>query len=126
MSTIIRSDQLNWRPDGDGFAICLERRTSAILHVVPDKTYAGMWRVKFPDGSLSDMANLTRAKDAGRAHALAILHSKLRHQETPSGGAYVRQGRRRPSSPTERMFNAKSACAAGGKSALAPPDGGKP
>jgi hypothetical protein len=120
MSTIIRSDQLNWRPDGDGFAICLERRTSAILHVVPDKTYAGMWRVKFPDGSLSDMANLTRAKDAGRAHALAILHSKLRHQETPSGGAYVR------SSPTERMFNAKSACAAGGKSALAPPDGGKP
>ena len=26
--------------------------------------YAGMWRVVLPDGSLSDMANLTRAKDA--------------------------------------------------------------
>ena len=35
-----------------------------IFRVVPDAVYAGMWRVVLPDGSLSDMANLTRAKDA--------------------------------------------------------------
>lgn len=29
-----------------------------------DATYPNMWRVRWPDGRLSDMVNLTRAKDA--------------------------------------------------------------
>ena len=38
--------------------------------VVPDAKYPGvMWRVQSPDGSLSDMVNLTRAKDAAIAYA---------------------------------------------------------
>ena len=32
--------------------------------VVPDAARPGMWRVRWPDGRLSDMTNLTRAKDA--------------------------------------------------------------
>jgi hypothetical protein len=32
--------------------------------VVPDSAHPGMWRVRWPDGRLSDMTNLTRAKDA--------------------------------------------------------------
>jgi hypothetical protein len=32
--------------------------------VVPDAAHPGMWRVQWPDGRLSDMTNLTRAKDA--------------------------------------------------------------
>jgi hypothetical protein len=32
--------------------------------VLPDATHTGMWRVQWPDGRLSDMTNLTRAKDA--------------------------------------------------------------
>jgi hypothetical protein len=35
-----------------------------IFRLVPDAVYAGMWRVVLPDGSFSDMANLTRAMDA--------------------------------------------------------------
>ena len=31
---------------------------------VPDAAHPGMWRVRWPDGRLSDMTNLTRAKDA--------------------------------------------------------------
>jgi len=34
--------------------------------IVPDAVYPGMYRVRRPDGSLSDMVNLTRAKDAAR------------------------------------------------------------
>jgi hypothetical protein len=30
----------------------------------PDAIYPGMWRVRWPDGRLSDMVNLSRAKDA--------------------------------------------------------------
>jgi hypothetical protein len=32
--------------------------------IVPDKHYPGMYRLRLPDGSLSDIVNLTRAKDA--------------------------------------------------------------
>ena len=35
--------------------------------IVPDEKYPGMWRIVRPDGSLSDMANRTRAKDACEA-----------------------------------------------------------
>jgi hypothetical protein len=34
--------------------------------IVPDATYPGMYRLVLADGSLSDMVNLTRAKDALR------------------------------------------------------------
>ena len=32
--------------------------------VVPDAAHPDMWRVRWPDGRLSDIANLTRVKDA--------------------------------------------------------------
>jgi hypothetical protein len=38
--------------------------------IVPDERYPGMYRLRLPDGSLSDVVNLTRAKDA-----LAAVHA---------------------------------------------------
>jgi hypothetical protein len=35
--------------------------------IVADVKWPGLYRLRFPDGSLSDMANLTRVKDALRA-----------------------------------------------------------
>jgi hypothetical protein len=32
--------------------------------LVPEAVHPGMWRVRWPDGRLSDITNLTRAKDA--------------------------------------------------------------
>jgi hypothetical protein len=89
--SVISSRQLNWRLNGEGFALHFERRLTALLHVVQDDAYAGMWRVRFADGSLSDMANLTRAKDAGRAHGLAALNRKLDCQETAKPASPIRQ-----------------------------------
>jgi hypothetical protein len=40
-----------------------------VAEVIPDKAWPGMWRVRTPDGWLSDMANLSRAKDAAMAIA---------------------------------------------------------
>jgi hypothetical protein len=34
------------------------------LKVVPDAKWSGMWRVQYREGALSDMVNLSRAKDA--------------------------------------------------------------
>ena len=50
--------------------------------VVPDDKYPNvMWRVKSSDGSLSEMVNRTRAKDA----ALSMLDRDLRDAETGPG-----------------------------------------
>src|SRR5262245_40384758 len=82
------SNRLRWSANNDGFALFYGRSAKPLLHVVPDKTYAGMWRVKYRDGSLSDMANLTRAKDAGRANALTILHGKSERSISAAEGGY--------------------------------------
>jgi hypothetical protein len=56
-------------PDGDGLKCCKPDRTTALARIVPDKKYSNMWRVVYPDGRLSDMVNLTRAKDVARGIA---------------------------------------------------------
>ena len=42
--------------------------------VVLDNRYAGMYRVRLPDGRVTDIVNLSRAKDAAIALALANLN----------------------------------------------------
>jgi hypothetical protein len=73
--------------------------------VVPDDEWPAMWRVRTPDGRLSDMVNLARARDAAVAHAhlggddVASWHTR----ETPLEAATPRQTARpywRP--PNER------------------------
>jgi hypothetical protein len=46
------------------------------LAIVPDATWPGLWRVKMPDGLLTDMVNLTRAKDAAVSLGRAINRSE--------------------------------------------------
>ncbi len=57
-----------------------------ILSIEPDTTYPDMWRIRFPDGKLSDMANRTWAKDG----ALSVARQHLERQETASEVVYVR------------------------------------
>jgi hypothetical protein len=79
------SRRLNWRADRGGFALHFERRTKVPVSVVPDTTYAGMWRVRWPDGRLSDMTNLTRAKDAV-ACLMETEERRQRGRHSPSEG----------------------------------------
>jgi hypothetical protein len=51
--------------------------------------------IQFLDGSLSDVVNLTRAKDAALAFALQALNGKA--QETPPDASYI--GRKRSAVP---------------------------
>jgi hypothetical protein len=46
-----------------GFAMA----SAGAARIVPDAKWPGMYRIKRPDGSLTDMVNLTRARDALRA-----------------------------------------------------------
>jgi hypothetical protein len=43
--------------------------------VEPDAQWAGVYRVRFPDGRSTDIVNLSRAKDAAVSLALAELNA---------------------------------------------------
>jgi hypothetical protein len=53
--------------------------------VMPDAAHPGMWRVRWPDGRLSDMTNLTRAKDAV-ACFMETEERRQRGRHSPSEG----------------------------------------
>jgi hypothetical protein len=51
------------------------RRQSG-ARVVPDAQWPNMWRVEYPKGVLSDMANRARAKDAAMSMVLTNLNTE--------------------------------------------------
>jgi len=85
--TVVGQDRLKWRSENS----CLRRfhgsRSTPLATIEPDPKYACMYRIRFPNGGLSDMLNLTRAKDAAVGFALRSLNSPP--QEMPSKAAHV-------------------------------------
>jgi hypothetical protein len=77
MPHVVNQHELTWK----GTALYFKRRK--MLEVIQDAKYPTMWRVKHPDGSLSDMVNLTRAKDA----AIYLALAKLDHRRPNAGAA---------------------------------------
>ena len=73
--TIVGRDRLNWRHADGRLFLYYGNNRNPLLTVERDSDYTGMYRIRFPDGGLSDMANLTRAKDAAVALALKSLNS---------------------------------------------------
>ena len=49
-------------------------RRRVLAAVEPDRDWPGMWRVRMPDGHLTDMVNLSRVKDAAASLALGVLN----------------------------------------------------
>jgi hypothetical protein len=80
-NNIVGRDRLHWRHADDHWHLYHASSPTPLLTVEPDATYAGMYRIRFPDGRLSDMVNLTRAKDAACVLALRSLNSAV--QEPP-------------------------------------------
>jgi len=80
MASIISARDLHWRGSKLYFG------GITVGSVVADKTYPKMWRAIRPDGSLSDIANLTRARDAVVSQVL-----RKSNQETALEGVYMRQ-----------------------------------
>jgi hypothetical protein len=54
-----RTNNLQWRGD----KLMLGTRNTGVK-IIPDAKWPGMYRVEYPPGVVSDMTNLTRARDA--------------------------------------------------------------
>jgi hypothetical protein len=66
-------NDFTWAEHPDGWALHAMGHRNAIVHVVPDPTRPGMWRIRHAGGQFSDMANLTWAKDGAIAVAMRLL-----------------------------------------------------
>jgi hypothetical protein len=83
---MIGPGSLSFRPIADGIAVCVGGRTKPIVVVVADQMHPDMFRVRHPNGGLSEMVNLARAKDAALTLAAAILnrnHPRISPAEAP-------------------------------------------
>jgi hypothetical protein len=78
---------LNWKFKDGKHAVYRQGSKASALSVVPDETYPSMWRIHTRDGKLSDMANLTRAKDAAASLAMAEYDRETR-LERPAEARY--------------------------------------
>jgi hypothetical protein len=65
------------------FRALLEDAPAAIcgrLQVIPATDWPGLYRLRFPDGSMSDILNLSRAKDAAPSRAAFGRPPRRGHQ----------------------------------------------
>jgi hypothetical protein len=76
MSRIYAARELEWR--GNRLVVQGGGRHSPMTEIVPDSQWLDMWRVKRPDGSITDMVN----RDWARELAKDILLRVLNNQET--------------------------------------------
>jgi len=75
----ISAHQMTWR----GNELFWQGSRHPVLCIEQDSTYSTMWRIRKPDGTLTNMVNRTRAKDA----ALLIARRYLEVSETPTEAA---------------------------------------
>jgi hypothetical protein len=54
-------------PQNPQWALQYGNTRTPLALVVPDRRWPNMWRVHWPDGQISDLANLSRARDAALA-----------------------------------------------------------
>jgi hypothetical protein len=52
----------------------LSNRGVVLASIEPDLIWPRMWRVRLPDGYLTDMVNLSRGKDTAASLALGVLN----------------------------------------------------
>ncbi len=87
--SITGRDRLTWRKDGVRLLLFHGSDQNPLAIIEPDAKYFRLYRIRYPDGHLSDMVNLTRAKDTACSFALRSLNSPP--QETPSLASQARK-----------------------------------
>jgi hypothetical protein len=84
MTRIFARRELTWRRAGDDLDLCLGQ--TVLVRMMPDPRLPGMWRVRDRDGRMSDMANITRAKETSIRFALTELNKPCSPSSKPPPG----------------------------------------
>lgn len=72
---------------GMEYALHYGNAKTPLVTVKPDSKYPAMWRIHTPDGTMSDMVNLSRAKDAAASVYTTGLNSQRLNWKRAEAGA---------------------------------------
>jgi len=81
--------KLNWKFENGSYVLYRHGSRAPVLCVMPDKTYPAMWRIKTKAGVLSDMVNLSRAKDSAFGLAMDEYDRQTRVESPQEGRTAV-------------------------------------
>jgi len=96
----LRIEQFDFRGAGnDAWIVVQPGKKTALARIVRDRKYSTMWRVVRPDDSLSDMLNLTRAKDLAFGVAETALYLRLSPKSQPAKTGHFFNDTRPPLRP---------------------------
>jgi hypothetical protein len=70
-----KNRDLTWK--GNRLVVNGGGRSAPSAEIIPDANYLGMFRVKCPDGSVTDMVNRARAREAARSILLGVLNPSI-------------------------------------------------
>lgn len=87
---------LAWR--GNRLIVLSGGKKSPSAEIIPDTRWPNMWRIRRPDGTVTDMVNKARARDAAKQ----ILFSVLNARETAPGASpsdFAAEGASAPGMP---------------------------
>ena len=98
--------KLNWKFEDGSYVLYRQGSRAPVLCVVPDETYPAMWRIKAKAGVLSDMVNLSRARDAAFGLAMDEYDRQAR-VERPLEGRTAIILLRRGTEPVTRSTGAR-------------------
>jgi hypothetical protein len=76
--------QFDYVPDRGALKVCQPGKSTVLARIVRDTVVPGMWRVVRPDGKLSDMVNLSRAKDVAFGIAETALYLRSPAEKEPA------------------------------------------
>jgi hypothetical protein len=86
---IVGRDRLTWRLNGHRLCLFHGASRRPLVSIKPDSKYPSLFRIRYPNGELSEMVNLSRAKEAASAFALRSLNSEAQNRRPE--GSPVRQ-----------------------------------
>lgn len=79
--------------------------------MVPDNTYPGLYRVRWPDGSLSDLGNISRVNDAAARFNGTFDRNQRGRQKAQEAAGVVLPSSGYPHSPQVQITSPSSMAA---------------
>ncbi len=73
--SVVGRNRLMWRSNCGRLFLYFRNGCPPLAVVEPDRQYPSLFRIRFPDGHISDLLNLARAKDAAALIAVRSLNS---------------------------------------------------
>jgi hypothetical protein len=99
-------DRVSHRPSRQinttAFGLYAGTDSRPLATVIPDDLWPGLYRIRFDDGAISDVTNLSRAKDAARTVSKSFRWKPIKTDGQPIGSPPISPAQNSDPEPSDR------------------------